>query len=609
MAWFRCELDIENEKPMAAEPTTETTHRAKTYDAPPDTERDSAEADQQEPDKAPDQKDSGKKEPKGRIWKIAMILAIVFGILFLVGILPRLHKQPQVKADAKAHTNPTPIVNAVPVQAAPAADALVLPGNIQAVQQTAITARAAGYLKQSFVDIGDRVHKGQLLATISTPDVDQSVAQARAQLSQAQAAQSQAGANVSQQQANLVQNYANLSRSQATYQQAKTDLARADAALAQAQEASAQQSAQLVQAQANLNLARVTAQRYQNLLAAGAIDQQTTDQAVASFQTNQANVASLAAAGRAGRANVQAFAAAVLSAASNVKAFADGVRASRAQVGAAQANVRSYRDALTAAAANVRSAQANVARNTALQGFQNITAPFDGIITARNIDTGALISTTGGPVGGGDSIGGGSAGTTTQGSAAGGSGASGSAPGAGSSSSSPSLFSLAQINTLRFYVSIPQTYLGIVGVGQPVQVTVQEAPGRIFRGTIARTAGALDPSSRTLVAEVRLNNRDGALRPGMFAQATIKVPHPFGSVVIPGPALLTNAQGTQVLLVGKDNKVHFRSITVGRDFGKVIEVTSGLSVGDQVISSPSDSLTEGETVKLAPPPPPDKAGG
>lgn len=586
--------------PMAVEPTTQ---RAKTYDAvPPD-------APETEHSEKPDQNEPDKKEPKGRIWKIALVLALVFGILFLVGVLPRLHKQPQVNADAKAHTNATPTVNAVAVQAPPAADALVLPGNIQAVQQTAITARAAGYLKQSFVDIGDRVHKGQLLATISTPDVDQSVAQAQAQLSQTQAAQSQAGANVNQQQANLVQAQANLSRSQATYQQALTDLARSKASLAQAQEASAQQSAQLSQAQANLNLARVTAQRYQNLLAAGAIDQQTTDQAVASFQTNQANVASLAAAVRAGRANVTAFRAAVLSSASNVKAFADGVTASRAQVGAAAANVRSYRDAQTAAAANVRAAQANVARNVALQGFQNVTAPFDGIITARNIDTGALISTSGGPVGGSEGIGGGSAGTTSQGNAAGGSGASGSAPGASSGSSSASLFSLAQINTLRFYVSVPQTYLGIVGVGQPVQVTVQEAPGRIFRGLIARTAGALDSTSRTLVAEVRLDNKDGALKPGMFAQATIRVPHPYGAVVIPGPALLTNAQNTQVLLVGKDNKVHFQSVTVGRDFGKVIEITSGLSVGEQVISSPSDSLTEGETVKIAPPQPAEKAGG
>ena len=552
-----------------------------------------------------------KPKPEGSIWRIALILAIIFGLLLLIGLLPRLHRQPQVNAYAKAQKNSVPMVNAVSVQAPPPFDTLVLPGNIQAVQQTAVTARASGYLKQWFVDIGDRVRRGQLLATIATPDVDQSVAQARAQLSQAQAAQAQSSANLNQQQANLIQTSADLSRSQATYQQSKTDLARANASLAQAQEAAAQQSAQLVQAQANLNLARVTAQRYQNLLAAGAIDQQTTDQAVASYETNQANVASLAAAVRAGLANVSAFRAAVLSSQANVKAYADGVRASRAQVGAAAANVRSYRAAVTAAAANVRAAQANVARNAALQGFQNVTAPFDGIVTARNVDTGALISTSGGPSGGSDSfsVGSGAAGTTTQGNAAGGNGSSGSSPGAtANNASSSSLFSIAQINTLRFFINVPQTYLGIVGVGQPVQVSVSETPGRIFRGVISRTAGALDASSRTLVAEVRLNNRDGALRPGMFAEATLRVPHPGSAVIIPGPALVTNAQNTQVLLVGANHKLHFQPVTVGRDFGKVLEITQGLRVGQQVVTSPSDSLQEGETVKVAPPQPQDKSG-
>jgi len=590
---------------------------AKQYPAPaePQETLSSAEpdADQKQPDAADGAgSDNAPKKPeaKGRIWKIALVLLIVFGLLFLIGILPRLHNQPKVNAYAKSQKDSVPVVNAVAAEAPPPSDALVLPGNIEAIQQTAITARASGYLKQTFVDIGDRVHKGQLLATIQTPDVDQSVAQARAQLSQAQAAQSQAGANLNQQQANLVQNEADLSRSQATYQQARTDLARANAALAQAQEAAAQQSAQLTQAQANLNLARVTAQRYQNLLAAGAIDQQTTDQAVASFQTNQANVASLAAAVRAGLANVSAFRAAVLSSQANVKAYADGIRASQAAVGAAAANVRSYRAAVTAAQANVRAAQANVARNAALQGFNQVTAPFDGIITARNISSGALITTAGGPsAGDSSSVGSGAAGTTSQGNAAGGSGSNSSAPGATSSSSSSSLFSEAQVSTLRFYVSIPQTYLSIVSVGQPVQVTVSEMPGQIYRGTIARTAGALDSSSRTLVAEVQLSNKSGALRPGMFAQATIRVPHPGGAVLIPGPALLTNANNTQVLLVGRNNKLHFQNITVGRDFGKVLEVTQGLNVGQKVVASPSDSLTEGETVKVAPPQPPDKSGG
>ncbi len=590
---------------------------AKQYPAPAETQTappSDPDADQRQPSRADgaNQDDNAPKRPeaKGRIWKIALALLVVFGILLVIGLLPRLHNQPKVNAYAKSQKDSTPVVNTVAVEAPPAADALVLPGNIQAVAQTAITARASGYIKQFFVDIGDHVRKGQVLATIETPDVDQSVAQARAQTSQSQAALAQAQANLNQQQANLAQNQADLSRAQATYQQSKTDLARAYAALAQAQEASAQQTAQLTQAQANLNLARVTAQRYQNLLASGAIDQQTTDQAVASFQTNQANVASLAAALRASQANVTAFKDAVLSSVSNEKANADSVQASRAQVAAAAANVRSYRAAITAAQANVRAAQANVARNAALQGFNRVTAPFDGIITARNVDSGALIGASGGPsTDDSTSVGSGAAGTTTSGNAAGGSGSSGSSPGPAASASSSSLFSEAQVNTLRFFVNIPQTYLSIVSIGQQVQVTVSETPGRIYRGTITRTAGALDSSSRTLVAEVQLPNKDGSLRPGMFAQATIRVPHPGGAVVIPGPALVTNQNNTQVVLIGKDNKVHFQPITVGRDFGQVIEVTQGLSAGQKVVSSPSDSLTEGETVKVAPAQPQSKAGG
>ena len=288
------------------------------------------------------QKDGGPKKDdhKGRIWRLAAIIAVIFGIIFLIAVLPRLGRNKQVKADAKSQTqaDATPTVNTVPVQQPPAFDDLTLPGNIQAVQQTAIVARASGYVKRYYADIGDRVKAGQLLATIATPDLDQQVTQARAQVSQAQAAVTQAQANLNQQQANVAQGTANLSRAQAQYEQSRTDLARARAALAQAQEAAAQQNAQLAQAQANLNLARVTAQRYRNLLAEGAIDQQTTDQAVASEQTNTANVSALASALRASEANVSAYRDAVGSSLANVSAYLAGIQAGRAAVGAAQAN-------------------------------------------------------------------------------------------------------------------------------------------------------------------------------------------------------------------------------------------------------------------------------
>lgn len=581
--------------------------------AAPEHEADKKTGDKKTDDKQPEGKPTEEppedKEHKGRIWRLALILAVIFGVLLLIALLPRLGRNKQVKADAKNQTqaDAQPTINTVSVQQPPAYDDLTLPGNIQAVQQTAIVARASGYVKHYFVDIGDKVRAGQLLATIATPDLDQQVTQARAQVSQAQAAVSQSQANLGQQQANVAQGTANLSRAQAQFEQARTDLARARAALAQAQEASAQQSAQVTQAQANLNLARVTAQRYQNLLAEGAIDQQTTDQAVASEQTNAANVQALTSALRASEANVRAYRAAVGSSQANVSAYVAGVQAGRAAVGAALANVRSARAAITASQENVRSAQANVARFTALQGFQNVTAPFAGVVTARNVDTGALIGSSGSPSGAGDtsSVGSGAAGTTASGNAAGGSAVGGSSPGGSSGSTgTSSLFSLAQLGTLRLYLNVPQTYLGVVGVGQQADVEVREMAGRKFKGIVTRSAGAFDAASRTVVTEVHLANPNGALKPGMFAEVHLRVPHPGGAVTIPGTALVTNAGGTQVVLVGQDDKIHFQPITVGRDFGQTIEVTQGLRAGQQIASTPSDSLHEGLKVKAVKAKPP-----
>lgn len=580
---------------MPPENTTQDKEAAKVYRQPDDKPED---------DKPEGKKDDKKddKGSRGRLWRIGLIILAVLAVLLLIGLIPRLLRGPQIKKDTKEAKNATSSVSVTQVKAAAASDDLTLPGNIQAVQQTAIVARASGYVQRWYADIGDKVKAGQLLATISTPDVDQQVTQARAQVSQTQAAQQQALANVNGQQSNLAQAEANASRGEAQYQQARTDLARAQAALAQAQEGSAQQRAQLAQAKSNLNLAQVTARRYQNLLSEGAIDQQTTDQAVASYETNQANVQALSASLRASLANVRAFTSAVGSSRANVKAYADGIRAGQAAVGAAAANVRAARAAATASEANIRAAQANVARLASLQGFNRVTAPFSGVITARNVDAGAFISSSGGPLGGGSSVGDATAGTSTQGAAASGNPlGGGSSPGGGGQSGS--LFSLAQTNALRVYVNIPQTYIGVVSAGQPVDITVQELTGQKFKGTISRAAGALDPSSRTLVSEVRLANPKGTLTPGMFAQVHLHVPHPPGAVIIPGGALVTNADGTQVILVDKNDKLHYQTITLGRDLGKTLEVTQGLSVGQQIVASPSDDLKEGQKVKATQAPP------
>ena len=569
----------------------------------------------------PDSDGAQPKTPKkpagrGRLLKIVLVLVVLFGILLLIGLLPRLHRRPQLAAAAKEGKNSTPTVNFVRVQQPPEAEVLTLPGNIQAIQQTAVTARASGYIKRWLVDIGDHVRRGQTLATIDTPDLDQQVVQGRAQVSGSQAALSQARAGVSNQRANLAQAYANLSRSDATLQQARTQLSQSQAALAQAQQNSAQQRAQLAQAQANLDLARVTTQRYQNLLAEGAIDQQTTDQTVASYRTNLANVQALQSAVRASLANVVAFRDAVGSSRANVAAYVEGIRSSRAQVTAAAANVSSAQDNATAAAANVRSAQANLARLTVLQGYQRVTSPFDGVITARNVDNGALISAGGGSsTGDSSTVGSGSAGSTSQGNAAGGSATgSGSSPGGSPSGSgtgggpSSSLFSIAQTGTLRIYISVPQAYAGDVRPGQTAQILVRELPSKPFLGKITRTAGALDAATRTLVTEVDVANPQGLLRPGMFGQVQVRVPHPGGALLIPDSALVTNAGGTQAIVIGQGSKLHYQPITVGRDFGQVIEVLSGLRTGQQVVANPSDSLHEGQTVHAQAAPPPAQGG-
>jgi len=543
-----------------------------------------------------------KAKQRGSLLKIALVLLAVVAALLLIGLVPRLLHGPKLKSTARASKNSTPTVSTVTAKKPAAFDSLNLPGNIQAVQQTAITARASGYVRQRFVDIGDHVRAGQTLALLATPDLDQQVAQARAQLAGSQAAQAQAQANVSTQRANAVQTTAELARAQAMLAQARTQHSQAQAALAQAQETSEQQAAQLAQAEANLNLARVTAQRYQNLLADGAVDQQSADQNTANYQSSFANMRALQSAVRAGRANTQAFRDAVQSSSDNITAYQQGVVAGRAQVAAAQANVRSFEANVAASAANVGANRANLARSVALQGFGRVTAPFDGVITARNIDTGALITAGGGSSGGDSaSVGSGNAGATAQGNAAGGSasgtGAAASSTSSGSAGGAPSsLFSIAQTNNLHIYLNVPQTYADVVRPGQTAQIVMREVPNHPFVGRIVRTAAALDTATRTLVSEVRLPNAGGGLKPGMFAQVHLRVPHASGDLVVPDAALITNAGGTQVLLVGKRNTLHFQPITVGRDFGTTIEVLSGLKAGQAIVANPSDTLHEGEKV-------------
>ena len=195
---------------------------------------------------------------------------------------------------------------------------------------------------------------------------------------------------------------------------------------------------------------------------------------------------------------------------------------------------------------NVAAAQANVARLDKMQSYRVVQAPFDGVITLRNVDVGALVN----------------AGNTL-------------------------LYRIAQTDTLRTYVNVPQTNADSIQPGQPAILTVSNLPGRQFTGTVARTANALDPSSRTLLVEVQVPNADNALLPGMYAQVDLSSVRADPPLLVPSDALIVRADGAQVAVVRPDHTVHLQKIEVGRDYGDRLEVLNGLSEGDTIVSNPA----------------------
>ena len=261
------------------------------------------------------------------------------------------------------------------------------------------------------------------------------------------------------------------------------------------------------QGKANMELARVTADRWKNLAGKGVVSRQENDTYQAQYEAQVANVDALA-------------------------------------------------KAVAAARSNIAAAEANLSRLNELQSYRVVKAPFEGVITLRNIDVGALVN----------------AGSTL-------------------------LYRIAQMNVLRTYVNVPQTNADSIHTGQPAQLTVSNLPGRKFSGTVARTANALDPNSRTMLVEVQVQNTDGLLLPGMYALVDLSSARNNPPVLLPGDALIVRADGTQVALVREDHSVHFQKIQVGRDYGDKLEVISGLQAGDLVVANPSDVVREGVKVE------------
>jgi RND family efflux transporter MFP subunit len=376
----------------------------------------------------------GQKPISPRKALLGVILFVVLAAALAgFGILHRVHAG-RVLADTTRQLAAPSVTVAAPKLGAPVTS-LVLPGNVSALTDSPIYARTSGYLTRWYFDIGSKVKKGALLAVISTPEVDQQLAQAQADLATAQA---------------------------------------------------------------QANNARLQADRYSGLVKSDAVSHQETDTFV-----NQAAATSSA----------------------------------------------------------VRSAQANVRRLRELQSFEKVYAPFDGVITARTVDTGQLID-----------------------------------PGAGRE-----LFHLQAIQTLRVYANLPQAYSGNVKRGAKIDLTFAEHAGKTYQGTLTRTANAIDPASRTLLVEIDVDNRAGDLLPGSMAQVHFKIPATGSTFIVPASALIFRREGMRVGAVTGDGVAHMVPVVIGEDDGATVQIVTGLGAGDRVIQDPPDSLIEGEQVQVVTP--------
>jgi len=370
-----------------------------------------------------------------RGWLTAVVIVAAFAGLLVSGILQRVHTSAALRTETDDMAVPT--ISVVSPQRAAPSQEIVLPGNVQPYVTAPIYSRTNGYLQAWYFDIGAHVKKGQLLAVIATPEVDQQLGQSRSNLSTAEA---------------------------------------------------------------NLRLAEITKNRYEGLLKSKAVSQQDVDNAVGTYNANKSIV---------------------------------------------------------------EADQANVKQLEALQSFEKIYAPFDGIITARNTDVGALVDS------------GSSGGVKTD------------------------LFHLSQVDRLRVYVNVPEEYSQATTSGLTAELTLSEFPGKAFTGKLVRTSEAINFETRTLLAEVDVANPTGKLLSGSYAEVHFKVPGTTTTYILPVDTLLFRKEGLRVAVV-KDNKAQLLPVTPGRDFGDTIEIISGLQGGESVIVSPPDSLVNGEKVQIAP---------
>ncbi|MFL9874704.1 efflux RND transporter periplasmic adaptor subunit [Paraburkholderia megapolitana] len=370
-----------------------------------------------------------------RTIRLIAITGIVVAVIVVVsGVAVRAVGARDLRAWTSEQTVPT--VNLVQPKAASSGSTLDLPSRLEAFSRAPIFARVSGYLKSWDVDIGGQVKAGQLLAVIESPELDQQLIQARADLATAQA---------------------------------------------------------------NAALAATTAKRWQALLGTDSVAKQDVDDRTGDYAAKKAVVAA---------------------------------------------------------------AQANVERLVATKGFERIIAPFDGTVTSRDTDIGALINAGSGGVG-------------------------------------QELFTVSDVKQLRVYVQVPQNYAPIVQVGTVATLSVPEYPGQHFTARVIASANAVNASSGTTLVQLLVDNSNGKLMPGGFASLQFKLPVQADAVRIPASALVFDARGLRVATVDANNHVAFKTVTISRDFGDAVEIGSGLTAADRVIDTPPDGLIDGDSVKVA----------
>jgi RND family efflux transporter MFP subunit len=379
------------------------------------------------------------------------VVIIALATALLAGTLPRLRQEEELNAETAAEANSPLRVTVAVARPSPADNERVLPGNALPLLEAGLFPRATGYIKTRLVDIGDCVQAGQLLAVIDAPDLDDQLAQAKANLEQARA--------------------------------------------------------NLKLKEANAALAKITLDRSLKINREGvsAVSQQEVDQERAALDTTTASVET--------------------------------------------------------ARASIQTNQAMVQRFTTLQGFEKITAPFAGVITARKIDPGDLVA---------------------------------------AESTARELFHLMRTDILRVFVNVPQVFATGIKVGQDAAVYQRDAPSKQFAGKVTRTADALDPNTRTLLTEVQVPNPDNALRPGMYLQVKFIFLRVLPSIRIPASAIVVRSGPRKVAVLDARYAVRYRDVQLGRDFGDEIEVLTGLSVGDTVVVHPGDDIPEGTVVEPVP---------